>query len=66
MASDQTEISPVDYEVSQGRLETSNVDLVYNLSEMMATSRNYAINTKMLMSLDEMMKKAANDIGVIK
>lgn len=66
MASDQTEISPVDYEVSQGRLETSNVDLVYNLSEMMATSRNYAINTRMLMSLDEMMKKAANDIGVIK
>ncbi len=66
MASEQNRITPVDYEVSQGRLETSNVDLVYNVTEMIATSRNYAINTKMLMSQDEMMRKAANDIGMIK
>jgi len=62
----QTEISPADYEVKQGRLETSNVDLIYNLSEMIVTSRNYSLNTKMLMSMDEMMKRAANDIGSIK
>ncbi len=62
----QNEISPADYEVKQGRLETSNVDLIYNLSEMIVTSRNYSLNTKMLMSMDEMMKRAANDIGSIK
>lgn len=66
MAAAQTEISPADYEVKQGRLETSNVDLIYNVSEMIVTSRNYALNTRMLMSMDEMMKKAANDIGTIK
>lgn len=66
MASDQTRVGVADYEVSQGWLETSNVDLAYNMSEMITTSRYYALNTKMLMSLDEMMKKAANDVGVIK
>lgn len=66
MASAQTEVSQADYEVSQGRLETSNVDLIYNLSEMIVTSRNYSLNSRMLMSMDEIMKKAANDIGAIK
>jgi flagellar hook-basal body protein len=66
MASDQTEISPADYEVTQGSLETSNVDLIYNLSEMIVTSRNYTLNSRMLMSMDDIMKKEANDIGAIK
>jgi flagellar basal-body rod protein FlgG len=65
-ASAQTVISPANFEVSQGRLETSNVDLIHNISEMIMTSRNYSLNTKMLMSMDELLKKAANDIGTIK
>jgi flagellar basal body rod protein FlgG len=66
IASAQTEISSADYEVNQGRLENSNVDLIYNVSEMIVTSRNYSLNTRMLMSMDDLMKKAANDIGTIK
>lgn len=66
VASAQTQITEVDYEVSQGRLETSNVDLISNFADLITTSRYYALNTKMLMSLDEMMKKAANEVGVTK
>jgi flagellar basal-body rod protein FlgG len=65
-ATDQTIVTPVDYEVAQGRLETSNVDLINHVTEMISTSRNYAMNTRMLMTMDEMMKKAANEIGLIK
>lgn len=66
MASAQAGVSPADSEVSQGKLENSNVDLIYNLSEMISMSRIYSLNSKMLMSQDEMMKKAANDIGSLK
>jgi len=66
MATDQAEVSPADYEVSQGKLENSNVDLINNLSEMIITSRNYAFNGKILMSQDEMLTRAANDIGSLK
>jgi len=66
VASAQAGVSPADSEVSQGKLESSNVDLIYNLSEMISMSRIYSLNSKMLMSQDEMMKKAANDIGSLK
>lgn len=66
MATGQAGVSPADYEVSQGKLENSNVDLINNLSEMIITSRNYAFNGKILMSQDEMLTRAANDIGSLK
>jgi len=46
--------------------ESSNVDLIYNLSEMISTARNYSLNSKMIMSQDEMLKKAADEIGLLK
>lgn len=67
MASDQAGIAEQgDFEVIQGKLESSNVDLIYNLSEMISTARTYSLNSKMLTSQDEMLKKAAEEIGLLK
>jgi flagellar basal-body rod protein FlgG len=66
-ASDLAEISRItNVEVIQGQLEGSNVDLIYNLTEMINTSKNYSFNSKILMSQDEMLKKAAEEIGSLK
>lgn len=67
MASEQAEISNQQtFQVVQGKLESSNVDLIYNLSEMISTARSYSLNSKMIMSQDEMLKKAADEIGSLK
>jgi len=66
MASTQAGLSQANSDVSQGKLECSNVDPIYNLSEMISTSRTYSLNSKMLMSQDDMLKKAANDVGALK
>ncbi len=67
MASDPTQVSrPEAVKVLQGKLETSNVDLIYNLSEMIYSCRNFSLNSRMLMSEDEMLKRAADDIGTLK
>lgn len=67
MAAEQTEISEqATYRVIQGKLESSNVDLIYNLSEMIAASRYFSLNSKMIMSQDEILKKAAEEIGALK
>ena len=67
MASAQAGVSnQATSEVIQGKLESSNVDLIYNLSEMISMSRIYSLNSKMLMSQDDMLKKAANEIGLLK
>jgi flagellar basal-body rod protein FlgF len=52
--------------VLQGQLEGANVDLAYNLTEMISTARNYALNSKIIMYQDEMLKKAADEIGSLK
>ena len=50
----------------QGALETSNVDLTYNLVEMMRIGRGFSFNSKMITTQDEMLKKAAEEIGSLK
>lgn len=67
MLSDSTKATKQEcIEVLRGKLETSNVDLIYNLSEMIHTGRHFSLNSKMLVSQDELLKKAADEIGSLK
>ena len=44
--------------VAQGMLEASNVDVVQQLVDMIECQRGYEINSKMITSVDEMLKNA--------
>lgn len=52
--------------VKQGCLEASNVDLARNLVDMITVSRAYALNSRMITAQDEMLKKAVDEVGVLK
>lgn len=49
--------------VRQGFLETSNVNTVQEMVEMIATARNYEINAKLLTTQDDSLRHAVNEIG---
>ncbi|RPH93202.1 flagellar basal-body rod protein FlgF [candidate division KSB1 bacterium] len=63
--SDQTDAEvPVEAPVvRQGFLETSNVDAVKEMVEMIATARHYEINAKLLTTQDDTLRHATNEIG---
>ena len=44
--------------ITQGMLETSNVDVVTELVDMIECQRGYEINSKMISSVDDMLKNA--------
>jgi flagellar basal-body rod protein FlgG len=44
--------------IRQGMLETSNVNVVEELVDMIETQRAYEINSKMISAVDEMLKNA--------
>lgn len=68
MAAGETGVSELqeNFQVLQGKLQSSNVDLIYNLSEMITAARYFSLNSKMIMSQDELLKKAAEEIGSLK
>lgn len=45
------------FEIQQGFLETSNVDLAEAMTDMIVTQRSYSMNAKVLQSTDEMMQR---------
>lgn len=49
--------------VRQGFLETSNVDTVREMVEMISTARHYEINAKLVTAQDESLRHAVNDLG---
>lgn len=49
--------------VSQGYLEMSNVNMVTEMVDMIAITRAYETNQKMVKTVDETLSKAVNDIG---
>jgi len=49
--------------VEQGFLETSNVNTVQEMVEMISVMRAYESNQKVLMTFDSTMEKAANEVG---
>ena len=52
-----------DGEIQQGYLEMSNVNTVSEMVNMIAISRAYEANQKVLQSQDEMLGKAVSDVG---
>jgi len=52
-----------DVEVAQGCLEASNVNVVKEMVEMIATLRAYEANQRVIRSQDEMLGKAVNEVG---
>jgi flagellar basal-body rod protein FlgF len=49
--------------VKQGSLETSNVDIVREMVDMMQISSTYETNQRMVKMIDESLGKAVNDVG---
>ncbi len=52
--------------VLPGFVEASNVDLVQNMTDMINVSRSFALNSRMITSQDEMLKKAVEEVGALK
>jgi flagellar basal-body rod protein FlgG len=52
-----------DATVAQGQLEGSNVNVVMNMVEMLATMRTYEAYQKTIQALDQTVGQAANDLG---
>jgi flagellar basal-body rod protein FlgG len=51
------------YDVKQGFLENSNVDIAREMVDMITVYRTYETNQRMLTMTDEIVGKAVNDIG---
>lgn len=61
------EIQPVapsaDTQLEQGMIETSNVNAVRAMTTMIEASRSYETQTKMIQSIDDMTRKAIEEVG---
>lgn len=51
------------YEISQGFIEGSNVDLARSMTDMLAAYRAFEANQKVLQAYDKSLDKAVNEIG---
>lgn len=52
--------------VTQGALESSNVNITNEMVNMITTMRSFETNQKIIQTLDETLGKAANEIGAVK
>ena len=52
-----------DVTVNQGYLEMSNVNMVTEMVDMIAVTRAYETNQKMVQTIDQTLDKAVNEIG---
>jgi flagellar basal-body rod protein FlgF len=52
--------------VKRGFLESSNVDLTQMMADTIEVLRLFQLNQRILLSQDELLKKAANEIGTVK
>jgi len=59
------QIINADVTVHQGYLEMSNVNMVTEMVDMIAITRAYETNQKMIQTIDNVLDKAANDVGRI-
>ena len=64
-ATDEAGIKDSTAKVQQGYLETSNVNVVSEMVDMISITRAYETNQKMIQTVDKTLDKAVNDIGRI-
>lgn len=55
--------TPYPYQVMQGFIENSNVDVTQTMTEMMSTFRLYEANQKVLQAYDRSIEKTVNEVG---
>jgi len=60
------ELQSQGYVLRQGYLETSNVDMIRNMVQMIASHRNYESSQKALHAQDETLEKAVNQVGTVR
>lgn len=58
-------VTAADCKVQQGALETSNINVVSEMVNMIAITRNYESNQKIIQSIDQTLDKAVNQVGKI-
>ncbi len=56
----------VDFNVHQGHLEASNVNVIKEMVEMITISRAFESNQKMMQTVDQSLSKSVNTVGNIK
>lgn len=54
-----------DYTINQGYLETSNVQVVQEMVEMISVSRQYETNQRMITTIDSTLEIASNQLGKV-
>lgn len=59
------QVIPSKAKVVQGSLETSNVNVVSEMVEMITMTRAYESNQKIIQTIDETLQKAANQVGKV-
>lgn len=52
-----------DYKITQGALEASNVNAVYEMVNMIELQRAYELNQKVIITQDEMLQRSINSVG---
>ena len=62
-AVDEAVLTDADATVQQGYLEMSNVNMVTEMVDMIAITRAYETNQKMIQTIDKALDKAVNEIG---
>ena len=58
-----TQLTASNATVHQGYLEASNVNVVDEMVDMITVSRAYETNQKMIQTIDQVLDKAANEVG---
>jgi len=58
-------VAPDAFEVKQGHLEQSNVEVVKEMTEMIATNRYYESFQKLMQTIDELNSKVISDVGKV-
>jgi flagellar basal-body rod protein FlgF len=51
------------YSIKQGYLESSNVNVIHNMANMISAYRNFEADQKALIAQDETLEKAVNQVG---
>jgi flagellar basal-body rod protein FlgG len=62
---DNPEVASAGFGIRQGFLEASNVNTIRNMVQMIASFRNYEADQKALLSQDDTLQKAVNEVGKV-
>jgi flagellar basal-body rod protein FlgG len=60
---DETEVTSATAEVHQGFLEKSNVNIIAEMTELIASQRHYEANQKLVRAQDDTLDKTVNQVG---